>query len=61
MKTKLIQATAGSILVLAAAALPLQAAANLSDWKIGKVQVGEEVDKKDLEGKVVVIEYWGTR
>lgn len=41
---------------------PLRAAdTKLSDWEIGTVQVGEDVDMKDLKGKVVVFEYWGTR
>jgi thiol-disulfide isomerase/thioredoxin len=31
----------------------------LSEWKLGKVLFGEEVDKDALTGKVVVIEHWG--
>ena len=33
--------------------------AKLDDWKIGKALVGEDVEKEDLKGKVVVIKYWG--
>jgi len=41
---------------------PIQAAdPKLSDFEIGTVQVGEDIDMKDLKGKVVVFEYWGTR
>jgi hypothetical protein len=35
--------------------------AQLGDWKIGQTLRGDEVKAEDLEGKVVVIEYWGTR
>ncbi|MDA0814841.1 MAG: hypothetical protein O3C21_20880 [Verrucomicrobia bacterium] len=34
---------------------------NLSEWRVGDVLVGEKVDLKKAEGKVVAIEYWGTR
>ena len=33
----------------------------LSEWKIGNIIHGEEYKMEDLEGKVVVIEEWGTR
>jgi hypothetical protein len=33
--------------------------AMLSDWQVGKTVQGDEVKAGDLEGKVVVIEYWG--
>ena len=42
----------------AADALPDQ---SLSDYKIGETILGDEVKEEDLAGKVVVIEYWGTR
>jgi len=42
---------------VAAAELPDQ---SLSDYKIGETISGDEVRKEDLEGRVVVIEYWGT-
>ena len=62
MKTKLKRFAAGGILAASWMGLPLQAAdAKLSDWEIGTVQVGEEVTMKDLEGQVVVFEYWGTK
>ncbi|NNC88633.1 MAG: hypothetical protein HKN82_09270 [Akkermansiaceae bacterium] len=34
---------------------------SLSDYKVGETLLGDEVKEKDLEGRVVVIEYWGTR
>ncbi|MCB1096587.1 MAG: hypothetical protein R3F19_20390 [Verrucomicrobiales bacterium] len=34
---------------------------NLSEWRVGDVLVGEKVDLKQAEGKVVAIEFWGTR
>ena len=52
-----VTATAFAIPLLSAADLPDQ---TLDDYKIGKTLVGE-VDDDNLEGKVVVIEYWGTR
>ena len=33
----------------------------LSEWKFGETLFGDKADAKDLEGKVVAIEYWGTR
>jgi len=62
MKTNIQRFAVGGFLAAFWAGLPLQAAeAKLSDWDIGTVQVGEEVAMKDLKGKVVVFEYWGTR
>lgn len=34
---------------------------SLSDYRIGSAVRGEERKLEELEGKVVVIEYWGTR
>lgn len=34
---------------------------NLSEFKLGDHISGPEVDLSSQEGKVVVIEYWGTR
>jgi hypothetical protein len=34
---------------------------NLSEWRVGDVLIGEKVDLKQAEGKVVAIEYWGTQ
>jgi hypothetical protein len=34
---------------------------NLSDFKLGDHVSGDNVDLSTLEGKVVAIEYWGTR
>lgn len=31
----------------------------ISDWDLGKVAFGEKVGKKEMKGKVVVLEYWG--
>jgi len=53
--------------VAAALSLPaLQAAEGLpdqtlSDYKAGQTLRGAEVSMKDLEGRVVVFEYWGTQ
>jgi hypothetical protein len=53
--------------VLAAMSIPSLRAAeglpdqSLSDYKIGETVLGDEVKEEDLAGKVVVIEYWGTR
>lgn len=33
----------------------------LADFKVGKAVKGDDVKKEDLEGRVVVFEYWGTR
>ena len=33
----------------------------LSDWRLGSLVSGDKVDLKNLDGKVVAIEYWGTR
>jgi len=33
--------------------------AKFSDWNLGKVAFGEKVGKKEVKGKVVVLEYWG--
>ena len=33
----------------------------LSDFKLGELISGDEVDLSSLEGKVVVFEYWGTQ
>ena len=33
----------------------------LSEWSFGKVLFGEKFSKKDLKGKVVLIENWGVR
>jgi len=34
---------------------------SLSDYRIGSAVRGKELKPEELEGKVVVIEYWGTR
>jgi hypothetical protein len=34
---------------------------SLSDFKLGEHISGEETDLSKLDGKVVAIEYWGTR
>lgn len=62
MRKKLTHIAARSVFAASLVGLPLQAAdTKLSDWEIGTVQVGAEVSMKDLQGKVVVFEYWGTR
>jgi len=33
----------------------------LSDFKLGSLVTGDSSDLENLDGKVVVIEYWGTR
>lgn len=67
MKTRLGQLVMGGV-VAAAMAFPVLAVADgnlpdakLSDWKIGATVRGDEVKLEDLEGKVVVIEYWGVQ
>jgi thiol-disulfide isomerase/thioredoxin len=30
-----------------------------SDWDLGKVVFGDKLAKKDMKGKVIVLEYWG--
>lgn len=34
---------------------------DLSEWSVGETVSGAGVDLKKAEGKVVAIEYWGTR
>ena len=53
-------------LIIAATALgsvaqDIHVADKLADWKFGKFIQGDPVTAKDLAGKVVVIEYWGTQ
>lgn len=52
---------AAGIFAALLAAFSLQAAPTFSDFEVGDVQVGDKALAKDLEGKVVVVEYWGTR
>ena len=33
----------------------------LSEWRLGNTISGEKPDLSKMEGKVVAIEYWGTR
>jgi len=48
--------------VLAALSLPLTAwGMSLDDLIVGKTVHGPNHTLKDLKGKVVVVEYWGTR
>jgi thiol-disulfide isomerase/thioredoxin len=35
--------------------------AKFSDWDLGKVVFGERIARKDVKGKVVVLEYWGVK
>ena len=55
--------TAITALVAVALAVPAVKAADqtLKDYKVGKTLRGDEVKMDDLEGRVVVFEYWGTR
>jgi hypothetical protein len=53
-------------LIAASFAVPATHAADLpdqklSDYKVGETLRGDEVKSADLEGRVVVIEYWGTQ
>ena len=52
---------AAGIAIAGISSQPLRAADKLAGWDVGKVQCGDEEVAKDLKGKVVVIEYWGTR
>jgi hypothetical protein len=67
MKTILGELVTGGV-IAAALAFPVLTAADedlpdakLADWKIGDTLRGDDVKADDIEGKVVVIEYWGTR
>ncbi|MCW1922993.1 TlpA family protein disulfide reductase [Luteolibacter arcticus] len=62
---KILPGILSSLAVLAAMVLPASHAAEkkakFSDWDLGKVVFGEKVGKKDVKGKVVVLEYWGVK
>ena len=63
MKTTL-NTLAGAICgmgLLASSAFAQDAEHKLSEFQLGETIAGEEVKLDELEGKVVVIEYWGTR
>lgn len=47
--------------VFAVGSLSAQKETTTADLKVGKVISGETITKSDLTGKVVVIEYWGTK
>ena len=51
-------AAALAVPALHAADLPDQ---SLSDYKLGETVSGEAVKMDDLDGRVVVFEYWGTQ
>ena len=64
MKRKLlISLSTVACLALSAALAAAQDASDvkLSDFKLGEHISGEETDLSKLDGKVVAIEYWGTR
>ncbi len=64
MKTKvLINLPAAAALAFAASLGVVMAVpdAKLSDFKLGEHVAGEETNLDRLRGKVVAIEYWGTR
>ena len=55
---------AGFVMSVGLTALPAKAADaehSLSDFKLGDHVSGEERKLSKLKGKVVVLEYWGTR
>ena len=60
MKIPLI-ATAAAGVLLAATASAQEAEHTLADFKLGDHVSGDKVDLSSQEGRVVVIEYWGTR
>jgi hypothetical protein len=33
----------------------------LEDWTLGEIVAGDEMDLSKLDGRVVAIEFWGTR
>ena len=62
MKIKMNKHLGAGLLAALSLALPVVAEdVKLADWDMGRVQCGDEALAEDLEGKVVVIEYWGTR
>ncbi len=55
-----------SVMAAAALAVPALSAADLpdqslSDYKVGETVSGEAVKLDNLEGRVVVLEYWGVQ
>lgn len=68
MKVNYFPSVAASLVALAFSLSGLAKAADdelpdhkLSEWSLGTTIQGEAYTQEDLEGKVVVIEYWGTR
>ena len=47
--------------LLASATMAQDSEHKLSDFKLGEHISGPEIDLEKLEGKVVVVDYWGTR
>ena len=63
MKSKILlgMGIAGCLMMTSWAADEGVAEHDLSEFKLGEHVSGNEVDLSKQDGKVVVIEYWGTR
>ena len=65
MKKKILIGMSTAFCIALSAVLTVSAHAvpdhNLSEFKLGEHVSGPEVDLSELDGKVVAIEYWGTR
>lgn len=61
MKLNPLVAAAGLVLMGIGSALAEAPDYQLSDYKLGKIVAGDKLDLKNLDGRVVAIEYWGPR
>lgn len=61
MKNPLFAIASAGVLFAAASAAAQDAEHTLSEFKLGEHISGDKVDLSAQEGRVVVIEYWGTR
>ncbi len=61
MKVKIFSATLALACSLFAGGLLAAPEYLLSDWKIGEIVAGDDLDLSALDGRVVAIEYWGPR
>ena len=61
MKTPLFAIAGAGVLLAASTALAQDAEHTLADFKLGEHVSGDKVDLSAQEGRVVAIEYWGTR
>ncbi|MDG2125404.1 MAG: hypothetical protein P8J87_17000 [Verrucomicrobiales bacterium] len=61
MKIPLFAIAGAGVLFAATSAVAQDAEHTLSEFKLGEHISGDKVDLSAQEGRVVVIEYWGTR